>query len=402
MDFNKILMLIKPSKKEEEKMNKLADSIISKIKIKDTKVTLGGSGAKNTWLRGNHDIDIYVKFDCGKFKDKSDELSDILNNSLKKSFKKVERLHGSRDYFHVKLKDYTVEIIPILNIKKEDDARNITDFSHLHVSYVRNHSKLCDGVRLAKAFAMANEVYGAESYIRGFSGYVIELLVIHYKSFMNLIKSASKWKDKEIIGNKNLAERLNPSKVQSPLILLDPVQPDRNASAALSHEKYFKFIEACKNFLKKPSEEFFKERKINLNELKKKGKLIILKVNPIKNKLDVQGAKALKAFEHIKNELMRNEFRLIDSIFKFDENVSYFYYILDRKELNNLKKHYGPPVDNEKALEIFKNKYKNVVIDGNKSYTFIKREFTYPLKFTNNLIKDKYFRDKVKSINILK
>ena len=179
--LNKALEKIKPNEKEISELNKTINFVLTRINknIKDAKAILGGSGAKNTWLKDNHDIDIYVKFNYEKFKNKSDKLSDILQQALYRSFKRVERLHGSRDYFHLKIKNYTIEVIPILNIKKNDEAKNITDFSHLHVDYVRNHNRLCDQIRLAKAFTMANEVYGAESYIRGFSGYVIELLVIH-------------------------------------------------------------------------------------------------------------------------------------------------------------------------------------------------------------------------------
>lgn len=400
MNYGIILNKIKPSEKEEERLHAFSNKIISKISIPYAIAMLGGSGAKNTWLRGTHDIDIYVKFNYEKYMNKSDELSDILYKSLKKSFKNILRLHGSRDYFQIKSADYTVEIVPILDIKSPEEAKNITDFSHMHVEYVKKHSKLADEIRIAKAFAMSQGVYGAESYIKGFSGYVIELLVIHHGSFKNLIKAASKWKEKEIIGNKSYVKKMNPSKTQSPLILLDHVQPDRNAAAALSEEKYSLFIKSCKDFLRKPSREFFTKKKINLNDLRKKGKLILLKVIPIKGKLDVIGAKSLKAFEHIKNELIRNNFKVINSIFNFDEKESYFYYLLNKEPLSKLKKHYGPPLDNEKALEIFKKKYDNIIFEGNKSYTFIKREFTDPLKFIRHLIKNMYFKDKVKSIRI--
>lgn len=198
-----ILDKIKPSPQEQKYLKKISNEIISKIKIPNTKVILGGSGAKNTYLKTTRDIDIYVKFNYARYKNKSSQISDVLHKYLKKKFK-VLRLHGSRDYYQIKKYGFTFEIIPILDIKNAKQAKNITDVSHLHVAYVKKHAKLADEIRLAKAFAQAQEVYGAESYIKGFSGYVLELLVIHYGSFKNLIKAAFQWQHKEIIGSKKI------------------------------------------------------------------------------------------------------------------------------------------------------------------------------------------------------
>ena len=57
-------------------------------------------------------------------------------------------------------------------------------------------------------FCKVAGVYGAESYIQGFSGYVLELLVINYKGFKGVIRNVAKWKDRTIIGNKKVAEGL--------------------------------------------------------------------------------------------------------------------------------------------------------------------------------------------------
>jgi len=46
-----ILEKIKPTKQEEQKTLEKINKVLKKIKIKDTKVILGGSGAKGTWLK---------------------------------------------------------------------------------------------------------------------------------------------------------------------------------------------------------------------------------------------------------------------------------------------------------------------------------------------------------------
>ena len=85
--FKEVLKRIKPSKEEEKEVKKIVKDIINKINIKDAKPVLGGSGKKETWLRGTHDIDIYVKFNPKKYK--NEEISKILKNELKKKFDKA-------------------------------------------------------------------------------------------------------------------------------------------------------------------------------------------------------------------------------------------------------------------------------------------------------------------------
>ena len=56
-----------------------------------------------------------------------------------------------------------------------------------------------------------------------------------------------------------------------PLIFIDPVDPKRNVAAAVSTETFFRFVLACKRFLRNPSEKFFfeREREITAEKLKK-------------------------------------------------------------------------------------------------------------------------------------
>ena len=377
MDFKKILATCKPTPQEERHLQQVVKEVINKIKISGAKPMLGGSGAKNTWLKGTHDIDIYVKFNVKQYSHKSDQLADILGKVVKKQFKKVDHLHGSRDYYQVNIVPYTVEIVPILGIKKASEAKNITDFSHLHVQYVQKHKKLVDDIRLAKLFAKAQGVYGAESYIQGFSGYVMELLVIHYSSFMKMVRAVAQWKDRTIIGSKREAENLNIAKKISPLILLDPVQPERNAAAALSEEKYQQLIKACQKFLKRQSEQMFIAEEINWERLKKKGKVYYAEITPLKGKKDVVGAKIRRVFEYYSQELMNYEFDVKKAGWQFGEKT-YFYFVLDHKPLSKMLLRQGPPITNKEAVEEFRKSHKKITIKKGYCYVNLKRQFTRP------------------------
>lgn len=385
-------MDIIPSKQDESKFKNLVDEFLTQLKVKDAKPVLGGSGAKGTWLKNIHDIDIYIRFDYQKYKDKSNEISRVLEKSLKKF--KFTKLHGSRDYFQINYKNHIFELVPILDIKKPEQAKNITDISILHVNYIKKHKNLVNDMRMAKAFAKACECYGAESYIKGFSGYVLESLIINYGSFKNLIKNAAKWKELEIIGNKKVAEELSYSKKQSPLILIDPVQPDRNAAAALSMEKFERFKKFAKSYLKNPSDKFFIRSKPIIPK-----EAIILEVTPLKGKEDIVGSKLLKSFEYLKLRLIQEEFKIKTSNWDWEDSKAYFWFIISENP-SEYKKHYGPPLDLKEHVSIFKKKYPDAKVEKNRLYVILKRKYIQPEGFINSLLDEEYIKERVKEIKI--
>ena len=394
--LKEVLSKIKPNKEGEVFIEKKIKDFISRIKVKDAKVILGGSGAKETWLKDANDADIFIQFSYDKYKDKSDKLSDILEKQIKKSFK-LNRLHGSRDYFQVKEKGYTFEIIPILEIKKAETALNITDVSPLHAEFVKKYNKLSDDIRLMKQFCKANNIYGAESYINGFSGYMCELLVINYNGFLNLLKAACKWKDKEVMDiknfykGKNILMDMNKSKIISPLILVDPVQADRNAAAALSEEKFLLFKKKAKEFLKKPSNSFFEKKEINTKDF------MVIEVDSLEGKEDVVGAKLLKVFNFIKEKLIKEGFIVKDSIFTFDREKKAFFYF-KAKDVSSIKIIEGPNVKFKDHVKFFKKKNKNTFVKGKVIYAKEKRKFVKAKDFIKSLLKDEYVKERVKCI----
>jgi len=400
---------IKPNKDYEKEILDKVDSIIYKInkKIKDGKAVLGGSGAKGTFLK-TFDADIFVKFNYVKYKDKDKELSDILEKVLKRIFKKVTRLHGSRDYFQLKAGGSTFEIIPILDIKKAEQAKNITDVSPLHAKWVLRHKKLRDEMRLVKQFCKAQGVYGAESHIMGFSGYICEILAVHYGSFLRLVRGAAKWKDKEVIDvagyykRKDVFRELNTSKLISPLIVIDPVQADRNAAAALSIKNFNIFRKACKQFLKKPLKKFFKIKKFSAEDIIKKNKdkkIVILEIVPLSGKKDVVGCRLVKALEFINKELAEEGFKVFKYGWEWDKKAI-FYFVLDKKILSKDVEKIGPPIKIKEHVKQFKKKHKKIVVKKGRIFALDKRKFREPEKLISSLFRNRYLKEKIKDIKI--
>lgn len=400
------LDLMKEKLKEfEEKINLR----LKKLKI-DAELFVGGSFAKNTLIKKkNYDVDLFLRFD----KKYSEKDLFKLSKSVLKKLKGVSIVHGSRDYFRIKVNDsFYLEVIPVIKIKNPEESKNITDLSFSHVKYLNSKiksQKILDEIKLAKAFCAANEVYGAESYVQGFSGYSLELLVYYYKSFEKFLKELVRnRKDKLIIdiekkykNSKEIMFELNGSKLLSPVILIDPTYKERNALAALSNETYENFKKAGKVFLKNPKKEFFVEKKINLDELKEKSikegkEFIYLKFKTKKQEGDIAGTKLLKFYRHLLSELSR--FYVVEnSGFKyFDKQEGKCYFVLSKNEEIIYS---GPFINDDKNVEIFKKHHVSTFIENGKIYAREKIDFTIKEFFKNWIKKNK---SKIKEMYISK
>ena len=410
--LEEVLKEIKPTSQEEKEFKRNVNKVLTKLNanLNNATAILGGSAVKNTWLRNTREADIFVCFDYKKYKDKNDKLSDILERILKKVYPDVIRLPGSRDYFQIKQNNFRFEIVPILKIKEAKEALNITDVSPLHARWVLNHMKknkrIADEIRLLKQFCKAAKCYGAESYIRGFSGYVCEILIVYYKNFMNLIKDAVNWKENEVIDiegyykNKDPLKILNPSKL-SPLIVIDPVQKDRNAAAALSKEKFLLFKERANQFIRDPSKEFFIIKKLDINKLKELGNLVVLDVAPLEGKEDIIGCKLVKALNFVAKQLKKNGFNLIEYGWDWDkEKKASFYFITNQAELPKIRIRRGPPIKATYYVKKFKEKHKETFVKHGRIYAKVKRKLTKLEEIVKEIINQPYVRDKVKRIKI--
>jgi len=353
-----------------------------------------------------------VQYDFKKYKEQSAELSDLLKDSLKKAFPKIKlnNVHGSRDYFQLVYEKYNFEVVPIIKITKSEKALNITDISPLHAVWVNKHTKkLKDDIRLAKQFCRANKLYGAESYISGFSGYVLEILIANFGSFNKFLKAIISMRLDQVVDPENYYKgkdvffELNRSKLQSPLIVIDPVDKSRNAAAALSKEKFMLLKKVARDYLDKPNQDFFEKKEISFVKLNKKTKrnLVFITLEPLSGKEDVIGMRLLKAFNFLKRELVKFEVKK----FGWDwdhKKKAVFYFTLKQMRLPDVEDRPGPPLKMEAAVKAFKKKNKDTFEKSGRIFSKDKVEFPELEKFVKNLLKAKYLKEKVKSVKDVK
>lgn len=404
---------ITPSSEELKRAESAAGKLVSRLnkplKSLKAKAIIAGSSKKGTQLKGVFEIDVFVLFNYKKYSDNDKEISDILEGVLKKTFKNAIRLHGSRDYFQIKTAPYTFEIVPILEIKSSKQAKNITDVSPLHAKWVARHSKnrLAE-IRLTKAFLSALNIYGAESYVRGFSGYACEVLAIHYSSFVNLLKSAAKWREKQVIDperfykSRNPLFELNKSKTLSPLVLIDPVQPSRNVTAALSKEAFTAFKKAAAKFLKRPSKSFFTKKIVTkqdlINKTSKHSLLLILELIPVQNKRDVMGAAILRKYELVKNKLAEHLFKIIQSSWEWKGKKAILWFYISKRFPSKYEYAKGPVKSDSANSSRFKQKHKRVFVRAARLYSKEKRKFPSPQPLVKFIMKQNNFKSRIKRV----
>lgn len=411
--IDEILSRIQPTSQERAAFTTVINSFLQKLNPSlqriQAKAIVGGSGAKDTWLAGTADVDVFVVFDFKKYSTKSAELSDILHPVLKKAFagKRIARLHGSRDYFQITYEKLEFEIIPLLKINKAAQAKNITDISPLHALWVNKHTKkLKKDIRLAKQFLKANKLYGAESYIGGVSGYVVEILIAYYGSFLKFLQAAARWKEKETIDvekyylKKDALFYLNKSKTQSLLIVIDPVDKNRNAAAALSEEKFLLLKKKAQEYLRAPSAHFFQLQKITVEALQQESSrenknLIYVAVAPHAGKEDVVGVKLSKAFEFIREKL--KPFVMVKSGWEWEGKVC-FYFIVGKKQLPEFELRAGPPLALKSHVQDFKQKHKSTFVEKGRIMAKVKVPSRQINDYVNRLLKEKYVQERIKKI----
>ncbi|MEK6909138.1 MAG: nucleotidyltransferase domain-containing protein [Nanoarchaeota archaeon] len=391
---------LKPDVEAIKELNKRSKDFIAKLEKEISKakvnadVFVGGSFAKGTLLKAdNYDVDIFVRFDA-KYENISDMLDKFLRNLNINSDTNIERVHGSRDYFIVRLRDMPgyFEIIPVMKIRKPTEEKNVTDLTYFHGPYVKKRiSKLEDQVRVAKKFLKAQEVYGAETYVKGFSGYTVELLIIKYKSFVKMLKELIKvTSEKRLVIDlakhyKKINEvfiQLNEAKIHSPVILIDPTYKERNALAALSHDTFAKFQDSARDFLRNPSLKFFENKDISIDSVRKKAEskkldFVSIHLGTDKQAGDIAGTKLKKFFDLVIREV-KNNFILKDIYFKYSGGNTGNGYLIakPKKEIVRI----GPPLHMKKAVMSFKNKHavtfeKNKHIHARLDIKFNLREF---------------------------
>jgi tRNA nucleotidyltransferase (CCA-adding enzyme) len=214
-------------------------------------------------------------------------------------------------------------------------------------------------VRIFKQFLKGISCYGAEAEIEGFSGYLCEIMIIKYKTFQQLVENVQYWRYGETL----ILEKGKFPLFQTPLTFIDPVDSERNVASALSKDKFELFINACKEYTKKPCLTFFFPNELKPWSLKKIKKAIGTKVfvgvklrkpEIISENLYPQVRKAVRSIRELCEQY---EFTIIDATFSVEKTNVYIVLHPKTITLSKTVLHAGPPVMLKKNTDEFIQKW---------------------------------------------
>jgi tRNA nucleotidyltransferase (CCA-adding enzyme) len=216
-----------------------------------------GSVAKDTWIRSDRDIDIFIIFADGTERERAKDQGLELAKAASGSSWRLG--YAEHPYVEAEVDGYTLDIVPSVVMREGEKPLTSVDRTPLHTRFINSNldTRLKNDVRVLKQFMKGIGVYGAELKIGGFSGYLCELLVLNYGGFEEAVKAISEWGEKTVIDYKDHHKGKAGEVFETPLVVIDPVDRRRNAAAAVSQKSCSSLIAAAKYFLRKPSEEFF-------------------------------------------------------------------------------------------------------------------------------------------------
>ncbi len=335
--ISKALQLCQPSPKEVQHLTEIAEEAMKLLRQyyspMITDVVLGGSFAKGTWLKrkdihdnsvkseGCTDIDIFIKIDVSLQDEEFDELAKKIAKQSLSGYNPRLR-YSSHPYVEAYVKGIRVNVVPCYNVEK-GRWKSAADRSPFHTEYIRDNldEEKKNQVRLLKKFLKSIGVYGAEIATAGFSGYVTEILILKYGSFVSVLKAISNIKeDKNVISIGKFDEDV--LKIfQSPVIIIDPIDSRRNLGTAISAESVGKAVLAARAFLEKPSLDFFREKKERYNETFKEiySNLLIIEFIYRQRSPDIIWGQIKRTLNAISKQLCIANFTVIRSIGDIDE-----------------------------------------------------------------------------------
>jgi len=384
-----ILKKIKPTKEETIRVNnfikkllEIADKIVKPFYAFPTLV---GSISKGTWLSGDHDIDLFIVFRTKIERNKLEELGLKIGVEICKKLGGTYNIrYAEHPYVRCVADGFNIDIVPCYKIKKGEKIISAVDRSPLHKKFIEENLKdfQKDEVRLLKYFCKQIGVYGADAKNNGFSGYLCELLIINYGTFRNTLKELSKVNFGEVIDFFGIDKKEARKKFRSPLIVIDPVDKNRNVASPLSAQNFLRFKLESEKYLK--TNQFPKQKKIvkfNLIEKLKKERgtnFIGVRFKPpdiIPENLYPQ----LRKFERrLANFLEDNDFIVVRHFSWTDEKTKAFLiFEIENTLLPKYKKKQGPIIFSREVdnfLKKYLNKKFKPYIEDNKFYVCYERK----------------------------
>jgi len=379
-EFSRLSERLTPKERERKKVENIYKETMELLgeKIKrmgiEAEPSLHGSVAKDTWLSGEEvNLDIFVAFP----ETYSEEEIKNLGLKIGKLYD-YQIAYAEHPYVKNFYKGVTIDVVPCYSA-----GHMITsvDRTPLHTAYIREHlrEEQKTEVRLLKKFMKAQRVYGAEQKVGGFSGYLCELLILHYRTFKKTLEEASLWRRGERIDIEGISQK----EFLEPLVVVDPTDQKRNVAAAVIPKSLSGFIHSSRLFLENPSIKFFQKRKV----VYKRNAGARFFVFEFESDMidDILFPQLRKTERYIINALQKAGF----SVFRSAVFRSGIMLELDVFSLPALERRRGPQIFDRENCARFVQKHRHVYVEDLNLAADIKREHRDALSLLSQISRKK-------------
>ena len=390
--ISKVSKLVVPSKVVEKSKNEISELVLELVKkeiegIEEiTEIEFGGSFAKGTWLAKGADIDIFIKFKKSTSEEKFEKISKKIGFEALKNYSPYVR-YSEHPYVEAKIKDTKINVVPCYDVKI-GKWKSSADRSPFHTKFMEKSltPKMRNEVRILKTFLKSNGIYGAEIAKQGFSGYVSEVLILHFGSFKNVIKSISEIKENQIIGNTK-------KRFETSIVIIDPIDNNRNLAAAISNENLGKFIFIARSFYENAKLEFFKQ-KIPTISKKHWENLLIVKFDFKMRSPDIIWGQIKRVTSSLSTQLEFGGFKVLRSkAYTDQQKEAYMFFLLESTTIPQIYSKQGPEFFRHDDSISFVSKNLNTtelmwINDDKKIISLEKRKQTEAVKFMKEFLKN--------------
>lgn len=387
------LQICKPTilrTKDLEEVSQLVEGLIDRSirTLADDRIvdfSIGGSYAKGTWVAddsNDNDLDIFVKFDPSVDKHEFETLGIKVGFSALSSYEPYLR-YSEHPYVEAKINDIRINVVPCYNVK-EGRWKSAADRSPFHTIFMRENldDYMRDQVRILKRFLKCRGIYGSQLSVTGFSGYVTEILILKYGSFINVINYIANLNhESDLVAlhdpEPNLLRSFN-----SKIVIIDPIDANRNLGVAISSESLGKFILTARSFLEDPSIDFFKTTQNSLDAAvieKIRSNLLIIEFTIGQRSPDVLWGQLKRSLNALSKQLNKAGFNALASTCITDEKkYAAFVFLIEFMNLPPLVLRTGPEIFRKDDTKAFVSKKKNDLVpfwisDNMKVLTISKR-----------------------------
>ncbi|WP_253736391.1 CCA tRNA nucleotidyltransferase [Halohasta salina] len=244
---------VTPTADERRRLSATADRLIARAEkaIDDRDLAADvlqvGSTARGTWLAGDRDIDLFVRFPPDLPREDLETHGLAIGHDV---LPEGHQEYAEHPYVKGEVDGFDVDCVPCYRVDSATDIRSAVDRTPFHTQYLdaRIDDELAGDVRVFKRFLKGIGAYGSDLKTRGFSGYLAELLVVEYGGLKPLLEAAADWStpvefDPEDHGTTTFDD---------PLVVIDPTDPDRNVAAVCAAENVARLQHYARELLADP------------------------------------------------------------------------------------------------------------------------------------------------------